>query len=206
MRSAALAAALLAAGCSTLLAVHEQQRRAASLAVVGGSVDIEGAARGPLVVGLLGRDASGFHLVDHFVAEKPGPWVFAVEPGTYWVAAFADQDANGAYDDEPALRPDATGPIDLGPGAHRTDLALRIPRAGRFDVGRFTLRDLQARSPAEQTRLSVYALSVAGEVTTLDDPRFAPEVAADGMWRFYDFLLETYETERIKVISVWSMF
>ena len=211
-RAAWIAAALvLAAGCSTILAVREQQRRAGELAILGGTVDVDGGARGPLVVGLLGRDAAGFHLVDHFVAERPAPWLFAVAPGTYWVAAFADQDASRSYDDEPALRPDATAPITLGPGERRVDLSLRIPRAGRFAIGRFSLEDLQARTSAEQQRVSVWALSVAGEVTTLEHPRFAPEVAASGMWKPFDFLLETkpgiyflepYDPRKIPVLFV----
>jgi pimeloyl-ACP methyl ester carboxylesterase len=211
LRRLAVASALFAAGCSTILAVSDQQRRAGEMAIVGGTVDVEGGARGPLVVGLLGRNESGFYLVDHFVAEKPGPWVFAVTPGTYWVAAFADQDANRIYDGEPALRPDATPPIVLGTGERRVDLTLRIPLRGRFDVSRFSLQELQARTPTEQQSRSIYALSVAGEVTTLDDPRFAPEVASSGMWKFYDFLLETkpgiyflepYDPKKIPVLFV----
>lgn len=207
-------AAVLATGCSTILAVHEQQRRAAEVAIVGGTIELEGTAHGPLVVGLLARDDAGFHLVDHFVAERPGPWVFAVVPGTYWVAAFADENADRAYDDEPALRPDATPPIVLASGERRVDLRLRIPSRGRFDTGRFALRDLVARTTTDQQRWSVYSLSAAGDVTTLDDPRFARDVATSGMWRFFDFLLETkpgiyflepYDARKIPVVFVHGM-
>jgi len=48
-------------------------------------------------------------------------------------------------------------------------------------------------------------------VATLDDPRFAPEVAAKGMWQYYDFLLEVhpgiyflqpYDPKKIPVLFV----
>lgn len=76
---------LLLAGCSTIFAVKEQQRRSETLAVVAGTVTTEQAARGPLVVALLSGPADAWVLVDYFVAPEPGPWVFGVEPGTYWV-------------------------------------------------------------------------------------------------------------------------
>lgn len=199
-------------GCSTILAVRGQQERADQNAVVSGTVTVQHEPRGPLIVGLLARSESGEpYLVDHFVAEKPGPFIFAVEPGTYWLGAFEDVDGDGHYDDEPALRPDPNRPIELAPGQHLEDIALRIPLEGRFARGSFSLDDLQARDAADQNRVSVFALSVAGKVTSLDDPRFSRAVAKKGMWKFYDFLLDTqpgiyflqeYDPKRIPVLYV----
>jgi pimeloyl-ACP methyl ester carboxylesterase len=198
-------------GCSTLLAVRGQQERADRNAIISGTVTTAYEARGPLIVGLVARDASGYVLVDHFVAEKPGRWVFAVEPGTYWLAAFEDVDRDGRYDDEPALRGDPERPLTLAPGERRLDIALRIPREGRLARGPFSLSELEARSPGEQQRRSVFALSVAGDVTTLDDERFDQAVATTGMWQYYDFLLtaragiyflEPYDAKKIPVLFV----
>jgi len=216
IHSAALALALAATavilgGCSTLLAVRGQQERADENAIISGSVAADYELHGPLVVGIVARGESGFYLVDHFVAEKPGPWIFAIAPGTYWLAAFEDVNGDGRYDDEPALRSDPEKPIALAAGQRVQGIDLRIPLAGRFVRSSFALSDLQARDPADQQRVSIFALSAAGKVTTLDDPRFNREIAAKGMWKFYDFLLETrpgiyfleaYDPKKIPVLFV----
>jgi pimeloyl-ACP methyl ester carboxylesterase len=206
----AVVALFLLDGCSTILAVREQQERADANAVVSGTVSTEQPARGPLFVGILGRDASGFYLVDHFVAEKPGPWIFVLAAGTYWLAACEDVNGDGRYEDEPALAPELDKPLHLAPGQGIAAVKLVIPAQGRF-TGSFTVADLQSRDPAEQQRVSAFKLSVAGEVASLDDPRFAPEVGVKGMWQYYDFLLEThpgiyflqpYDAKKIPVLFV----
>jgi hypothetical protein len=165
--------AIACSGCSTLLAVREQQRRADQNAVISGTVTTDHEPRGPLIVGILAQGKSGPFLLDHFVTEKPGPWIFAVEPGTYWLAAFEDLDGDGHYDEEPALRPDPNQPIALATGQKLEGVELRIPLQGRFTRDKFALSDLSARDPADQHHVSVLALSMAGEVTTLADPASA---------------------------------
>ena len=205
------ATAIACSGCSTILAVREQQRRADQNAVISGTVTTDHEPRGPLIVGLLSQDKSGPFLLDHFVTEKPGPWIFAVAPGKYWLGAFEDIDGDGRYDEEPALRPDPNQPIALASGQKLEGVELRIPLQGRFTRDKFTLSDLQARDSADQHHVSVFALSVAGQVTTLADPRFSREVATKGMWQFYDFLLDTrpgiyflqaYDPTKIPVLFV----
>lgn len=202
----------LMAGCSTLLAVREQQARAAVNALVIGTVSTAHTATGPLVVGLLARGESGeTYLLDHFVAEKPGPFVFAVAPGKYWLGAFEDVNGDRSYEDEPALRPSLATQIELAPGQRLRDVELVIPFAGRFARTKFGLADLRARSDADQQRVSAFNLSVDGQVTTLDDERFARKIATDGMWKFYDFFLtaqpgiyflEPYDPKKIPVLFV----
>src|SRR5262249_18575955 len=72
-----------------------------------------------------------------------------------------------------------------------------------------TLKGLMARGEEEQKTKSIYALSKLGEITTLDDPRFAEDAAQAGMWKFYDFLLagragiyflQPYDPKRIPVL------
>jgi pimeloyl-ACP methyl ester carboxylesterase len=197
--------------CSTLFAVHEQQERADQIVVISGIVDTDYQARGPLIVGLLAEGSSGPYLVDHFVAEKPGPWLFGVGPGSYWLAAYEDADADGRYDDEPALRGHRDKPLRVAAGDRLTGIELRIPRQGRFADRNFELADLAARDVADQHTVSLWNLSVAGEVTTLDDPRFDRDIANAGMWRYYDFLLKAeagvyflqeYDPDKIPVLFV----
>jgi pimeloyl-ACP methyl ester carboxylesterase/uncharacterized protein (DUF2141 family) len=205
-----LAAAV--ASCSTILAVKDQQRRADTTAVIAGTVATERPARGPLVVALFARAGDDWALVDYFTAEQAGPWVFGVQPGTYWIAAFEDVNSDGAYQDEPFFRSDPARPVVLAPGQRVTDVALVIPEEGRaLQSGRVALADLEARSSEEQRAKSLYAVSALGKVTTLDDPRFAPPMGEQGMWQFYDFILkagagiyflEPYDPARIPVLFI----
>lgn len=207
-----LALCLFAAGCSTLLAVKGEQRRADELAVIAGTVAAEGAPRGRLIVALLSGSADDYVLVDYFVAAKPGPWVFGVPAGTYWIAAFEDVNGDGVYSDEPFYRPDARRPLVVGPGEHAPSLNIVVPRAGRaLRRGPVGLSTLQARGEDEQQIRTIFSVSVAGAVTTLDDPHFDPAVAETGMWQYYDFLvagragiyfLEPYDPARIPVLFV----
>ena len=208
----ALAGLVCMSGCSTILAVKGEQRLADELCGVSGTVATERAARGPMVVALFTQSGDDYALVDYFTATKPGPWGFGVQAGSYFVAAFEDVNGDGAYQDEPFHRPDPTKPLVLTPGQKIDDLHLVIPFAGRpLRSGRFTLSGLMARTPEDQQRKSIFALSQLGKVTTLDDPRFAPDRAAAGMWKFYDFLvagraglyfLEPYDPKRIPVLFV----
>jgi pimeloyl-ACP methyl ester carboxylesterase len=134
-----------------------------------------------------------------------------VAPGTYRIAAFEDANGNGRYDDEPALRMDAQPPIDLAPGQRLSGVELKIPLTGRFARDKFALTELAARSPEDQQRVSLFARSVAGNVAALADARFDESVAQEGMWKYYDFILDTqpgiyflqpYDPARIPVLFV----
>ena len=205
-------AAAVVPGCSTILAVKEQQALAARISIVSGKVAAtDHAARGPFVVALLARSPTSFRVVDHFVTEKAGPWVFAVEPGTYWLAAFEDVNGDGRYDGEPARRLREDEALTLADGQRMNGIDLDIPSSGRFSVNNFSVAELVARSQAEQQILSVNALSVAGEVAKLSDARFDREIASSGLWKPYDFLvhvrpgiyfLEPYDPGRIPVLFV----
>ncbi len=201
-----------AGSCSTIFAVKEQQQLADELGVVAGTVATERPPTGPLVVALLARDADDFRLVDYFTAAKPGEWVFAVQAGTYWLAAFEDVNRDGAYEDEPTFRPDLAQPIALTPGQRVAGIKIVIPYAGRaLRTGRLSLSGLMPRPDESQKAKSIYALAKLGDIVTLDDARFADEVAARGMWQYYAFLvagragiyfLEPFDPKRIPVLFV----
>jgi pimeloyl-ACP methyl ester carboxylesterase len=203
---------LTTTGCSTIFAVKGEQRLADANAMIAGTVAAEKPSGGPLVVALFTRGADDYRLVDYFTVAKPDSWVFGVQPGTYWVAAFEDRNSDGAYEDEPFFRPDPEHPFVVTAGQHVTGVNIVIPVAGRaLKTGHLTLRGMMARDEAEQQIKSIYALSKLGEITTLDDPRFAETIAEAGMWKFYDFLiagragiyfLEPYDPKRIPVLFV----
>jgi pimeloyl-ACP methyl ester carboxylesterase len=210
--TAALVTLVLLAGCSTIFAVKEQQRRADTNGMIAGTVTSEGPARGPLVVVLLKRGDADWVLADYFVRPSAGPWGFGIEPGTYWVAAFEDVNGDGAYHAEPFYRSDSERPVVLAPGQRIEHLDIVIPRAGRaLRQGRVALADLAPRGAEEQQTRSLYALSAAGQVVDLGDHRFDDAAAEQGLWRFYDFLLagragiyflEPYDPQRIPVLFV----
>ena len=176
LRALTTALAIAAGGCSTILAVREQQQKFDANAVIGGNVQMAGRdARGPLVVGIAAKGPGGYHLVDHFVTEKGGSWVVAVEPGTYWVMAFEDADADGRYDDEPAWRPDEKDSIDLVSGERRLGVHLQIPEDGRFANSAFSLEEARLRGREEQQRFSLFALSVPSSCIKMrSDPARVP--------------------------------
>ena len=102
----------------------------------------------------------------------------------------------------------------LQAGQRIEGVELRIPEAGRFRRNDFALSDLVARESTEQQHVSLFALGVACEVFTLDDPLFSREIATKGMWKFYDFLLETrpgiyflkpYDPGKIPVLFIHGM-
>lgn len=206
-------ATLACAGCSTILAVKGEQRLADELCVISGTVATEKPPTGPLVVALFTRGGDDFRLVDYFTAAKPGAaWIFGVQAGTYWVAAFEDVNGDGAYHDEPFYRPDPAKPLVLASGQKVSGLDIVIPFAGRpLKTGTYTLQGLMARGEEEQKMKSIFALSKLGELASLDDLRFADDAAAASMWKFYDFViagragiyfLEPYDPKRIPVLFV----
>ncbi len=212
---AAATLAVVSTGCSTIFAVKGQQRLADANCAISGTVAAEKPPKGPLIVALFTPGAPGgdpYVLVDYFTAAKPGAWVFGVQPGTYWVAAFEDVNGDGAYQDEPFYRPDPAHPVVCGAGQRVTGMSIVVPFAGRaLRTEYLTLSGLMARGDEEQKTRSIYALSKLGEVTTLADPRFSEDSAERGMWKFYEFLiagragiyfLEPYDPKRIPVLFV----
>jgi pimeloyl-ACP methyl ester carboxylesterase len=211
-RLVTVAATLGLAGCSTLLAVKGQQRLADTTCVVAGTVASERPTGAPLIVVLVTRGADDWVVVDYFTAAKAGPWVFGVQPGTYWVAAFEDVDRDGAYEDEPFYRPDPDRPLVLSAGQQVSKLDIVIPFGGRaLKTGKLTLTGMMARGEDAQKAKSIYAISKLGEIVRLDDPRFSDDVATAGLWQFYDFLIggragiyffAPYDPKKIPVLFV----
>ncbi|MEB2343998.1 MAG: alpha/beta hydrolase [Deltaproteobacteria bacterium] len=171
------------------------------------------AGQGPLVVVLLREREGEQQIADHFVLERPGPWRFLTTPGLYRLGAFEDRNADGVLQPtEPVLLP-REGPVfRLGPGARRMDVELVIDPDRRASIGApLDIAALQARSSADQLDWSLGRITVVGQVVPLDDPRFSPERAEEGLWRPLDFIVrseagvyfaEPYDPTRIPVLFV----
>jgi pimeloyl-ACP methyl ester carboxylesterase len=213
---AALSSAL--AGCG-MLAVKGQQAKIDASCRIGGTVAAERSDAVPIIV-LLGRQTGAdfekresWQLADHFVLEGPGLWQFAASAGAYGVAAFQDLNRDLKHQpDEPFLRVEREGLFTCKAGERRSDLALRIPAAGRSRAAEtLDIAALQARSFSEQLTLSLGQVTAVGEIANLSDPRFDDAVAQDGLWRPFDFLfkghpgiyfLGAYDRNKIPVLFV----
>ena len=141
--------------------------------------------------------------------QRAGTFAFAVAPGTYRLAAFADRQDNLIYDPgEPALAGQA--PFEISAGETRDDIELVIPHDASFDQS-IDIRAVQARTPNDQESFSLGRFTVRGEVVDLNDPKFGEANGSMGMWRFVDFIfevgpgvyfLEKYDPKKIPVLYV----
>lgn len=190
-----LAASL--SGCG-LWAVQAQHEKIASFCQLYGTVKPEVDNGKNMVVVLFkftGGDVNrreNWQLFDHFANDRPGKWYFATAPGEYAVAAFKDVNNDMVYQlDEPALMPDREHLIQCTPGAIKTGIELSIPEQGRTHLqAALDISQLQARSSREQMAVSLGQVSHVGDITRLDEPRFADEVAKQSLWQPLDFLID----------------
>ncbi|HEX5068416.1 MAG TPA: hypothetical protein VFY49_20005 [Myxococcota bacterium] len=213
MRLAALTLALLvlAPGCA-LLGVRGQREQVAQMGRIRGTVRVEPAEESVLVVVLVRPQADPTaepQIIDHFVLQRAGTFAFAVAPGTYRLAAFADRKDNLVYDPgEPALVGQAS--FELAAGQMLDGVELVIPRDASLDQ-KIDIRALQARTPKDQENFSLGRFTVRGQVVDLADPKFGEPNGLMGMWRFVDFIfevgpgvyfLEKYDPKKIPVLYV----
>ena len=205
-------------GCD-LLAVKEQQTRSQAFCPFSGEVDVETPGAGHPVVVLFRHEAgpiqqkAAWQVVDHFALDQPGPWFFLVQPGQYLLTAFVDANHNQVFEpDESVIPIDWDRILTCQAGEAHEGLALRIPAHGRAaDPVTLDIAKLQVRSSSEQLNLALGQALQVGKVTTLNDPRFSPELAKQGLWRPYDFFnarraglyfLEPFDPARTPVLFV----
>ncbi|HSU76985.1 MAG TPA: alpha/beta fold hydrolase, partial [Burkholderiales bacterium] len=200
-------------GACGMFAVKEQQQKLDAFCRFGGQVAGERSGLAAFVVVLARRSGDSWQIADHFVREGPGPWQLVASAGTYGVVAFQDLNRDlKLQPDEPYLALDERRQFECKAGEQYTDLALRIPAAGRARfAGTLDISALQVRSFSDQLNLSVGQVTAVGEVVSLSDPRFDEKVAEDGLWRPFDFLfkgrpgiyfLEPYDAKKLPVLFV----
>lgn len=199
--------------------VRTQQAKLETFCKIDGSVSTGLATPSPLLVGLVRHnggaldDRHNWSLVDHFVLESPGRWMFRAGPGTYGLVAFKDVNADGVYQPGEPFLPVDTKQLVVCDSTHRhAELALLIPTEGRSRLeGDIDFMKFQARTANAQLQHSLGTATAYGAVTTLDDPRFKDDHAANSLWRPYDFIidvgpgvyfLEPYDARKIPVLFV----
>jgi pimeloyl-ACP methyl ester carboxylesterase len=211
-------ALLLLTGC-VFQEVRTQQTKMTALCRIDGSVSARQETPSPLLVGLVRHnggileDQENWSLIDHFVLESPGRWMFRVGPGRYGLVAFKDVNADGVYQPgEPFLPVDTSQLVTCDSSSPHAEQALFIPTEGRSRVeGEIDFMKFQARTTSAQLQQSLGAATAYGVVTTLNDPRFSEEHAAESLWRPYDFIfdvgpgvyfLEPYDARKMPVLFV----
>ena len=221
LRVAALAL-LAAAGASAcmLFDVKEQEALLDARCAISGTVSIAKPEPRPLVIVLLrhapgaaGRARGDWQVADHFVLEQPGRWGFGTGPGRYALSAYEDVNDDRKYQPgEPYADFGLETPIACTPGAVIDGLTLPIPeRVTNPYPNAFDVRELQKRSIVEHAERTLGQLMVVGEVVKLSDDRFSHDNAESGLWRPFDFLLnswsgvyflEPYDPLRVPVLFV----
>ncbi|HSM12550.1 MAG TPA: alpha/beta fold hydrolase [Thermoanaerobaculia bacterium] len=169
---------VLLAGCS-MMRTRSEVERTRELGLVAGRVESPEGTSGVRVV-LAGRTPKGVRLAGVAeLGELDDRFGFVAEAGPeYFVGAFLDRNGNEHYDaGEPVGFANEGRPFRVSSGGRISDLAIRLSADGTFPEG-------VPRAIDDPTAPRYGAIRFAvGEVVTLDDPRFAPEVASDAMWR-----------------------
>lgn len=216
-----LVIACFLSGCG-LLDVQEQHEKIASYCQIYGTVKPEIDNGKKLVVALFKfnggdiKNRGNWSLFDHFVNDQPGQWYFSTASGKYLVAAFKDVNSDLIYQlDEPALAPVPENMIDCQPGGAKIDISLLIPEQGRTKAeAPLDISKLQTRSSKQQLDISLGQVTQIGVLASLDQPRFADEVAEQSLWRPLDFLidgnaglyfLEPYSATKMPVLFVHGL-
>jgi len=205
-------------GCG-LFAVEEQQQKIATYCNIYGTVKPE-VDNGKKMIVLLFKHNGGditkrenWRLFDHFVNDSPGKWYFSTASGSYLIAAFKDVNDDLIYQlDEPAIAPTPENIVQCRPGEVKTDINLVIAEQGRTRAeAPLDIAKLQIRSSKQQLDISLGQVTQIGTLASLDEPRFADEVAEQSLWRPLDFLidgntglyfLEPYSAQKIPVLFV----
>lgn len=198
-----LVVSTLAAGCK-VAEVRQQAETIESTGLIAGTVTAAERRAGELVVVLFRKNAEHSYTVQGGTfAGTDGRFQFTVVPGEFYVAAFQDRNGDSRYQ-------------GAEPGRfYGAPTALTVVKGGRVDAS----FEVPAQSPPlvqESEDISEVAAIVrnVGRVTTLEDPRFARENGALGMWRPIDFLagpegglfmLHEYDAARLPVLFVHGM-
>lgn len=197
---------LVGTGCS-LMGVKHQMKTLDKVVYYTGTVETTEAAHGSLIVVLYAKSPQPSAVFFDLVPGRSGVYHLVAKPGDYGIIAFDDRNDDYQYTaGEPVAMLDGH-PIDA---RHERDAATEghIMLSAANTVEPRIVHDILGES---FRKFSAERAKRFGEVTTLDDPRFAPERIQDGIYRPVEFLrdtgpglflLEPYDPSRIPVIFV----
>lgn len=197
---------LLAAGCATTR-LRPQLAELERFAQFHGHV-LGAEAEKRVITVLAAGTGAATSITNYAFAHRDGSYVLMGRTGELRVLGFADRDADAVLDDDEPVGW-ATVPAAVEGGA-----------TSRVEVSDLRLSATAVR-PEFAVDLSVIGTAGAqmrarrvGEVVTLDDPRFAPDIVASGVWeplRFAEesglqiLFTEPYDPARVPVLFVHGM-
>ena len=179
-----LVAAVIATGC-VFQDVRVQQSKLETFCKIDGSVSAAQETSSPLLVGLVRHDGGvlddsrNWSLVDHFVLDAPGRWMFRAGPGTYGLVAFVDSNADGVYQhSEPFLAVDPNRLVTCDDGHRHAEVTLSIPADGRPRLkGEIELRPITTNiGPQVEGRFTGHINLWNAETKTYDETGEAVEL------------------------------
>jgi pimeloyl-ACP methyl ester carboxylesterase len=196
---------LLACSCFACGAIDAQAdlNRYQDIPRVGGEVTVDDWEGEPIIVVALRedeREGAPPEVADRVRLYQPGKYLFLLEPATYRLGAFVDENRDGRFQpDERVGVYNGFQPFEISSGSGR--------RRADLQVGQGRLRD--APEEVRQSESSYFARS--GTVVSLSDERFEPSHGSLGMWmpmRFSEevggglFFLEEYDPDKTPVVFV----
>jgi len=161
----------------------------------------------PLIVLVYQFQDNEKKLVAYSIYHTPGTFTFVRLPGRYLIAAFEDVNEDLQY--QPTEYAGYVGPpsiitVKAGKDLLNLDVTLKHPDSVSLDEAP------NLSSPATKAELDLPKIQ-AGEIVSLDDPRFSLENGRLGLWEPIQFLrtvgggvffLEPFDPEKIPVLFV----
>ncbi len=178
----------------------------AQLGTIRGIVQSSGRIRGDLRVFLVLDDPASQTVIDYRVMNKPGEFIFHVEPGRYRVFAFDDANQDGKFQSRERIGR-AAGIVILDATSMPDRILITLPNR---TSPRTLLTELTSKRNNLATALPDYKTSL-GSVVDLRDDFFSSKYASMGMWEPLDFarevpiglfFLEEYDRNKTPVLFV----
>lgn len=190
-------------GCSFVKLKKEVKEGLESTVIIG-RVHANSLGNGPIIVVACSADEKK-EIAHYTVLHESGEYELMVGQGKYYVFAYQDKNSNLIYDaGEPAGQYGDPKVIDVPPVGVVFDIDVAIPEKGRSMV-------LPPGSKIALVKPQKLHSRQAGDITDLDDERFAEEYGKKGFWEPASFFkqlggniyfLEKYDPEKIPILFI----
>ena len=194
---------MVATGCALIQSKADIDKSLESTVIVG-RVSTNSSENGPIIVAARSMD-EGNKIAHYTVLHGSGEYELMVVSGRYNVFAYRDKNSNLIYDPgEPAGQYGDSGSLTVPPVGVVFDIDIIIPEGGRNIAIPHGTRISSSRPEKLYSRQ-------AGDITNLDDDRFAEENGIKGFWEPISFFkelggniyfLEEYDPEKIPILFI----
>jgi len=203
----ALAACLASPGCFLRRAASDLDEFGHAV-TLRGRVQALGEQHTPIVVMLVAEDGETGErsILRSNVRYGSGPFEFLAPPGNYALLAFEDRNQDLTFQPDECAGVHLKEFVHLEAGSISENLDIDILPAERANAEFPKLYEApETLPPIDPSKERL------GEVVTIDDPRFAPEIGTLGMWepvRYYKeghngiYFLEPFDADKIPVLFV----